>query len=92
MISKETSWAGPRHRSKTQSINALSYTESDIIAAVTASKTDRFLRYFLQELGFPQYSPNPIYEDNDPTIDIVNSIIPTKRTFYIYVWFYAIQI
>ena len=46
----------------------------------------------LQELGFPHESPTPVYEDNDPTIDIVNSGITTERTHYIDVRLYAIKV
>ena len=35
------------YRSKNQSINVLSYTEAEPIAAVTDAKTDRFLRSML---------------------------------------------
>ena len=35
------------YRSKIQSINVLSYTEAEPIAAVTDSKTDRLLRFML---------------------------------------------
>ena len=45
----------------------------------------------LPELGFPHESPTPIYEDNDSTIDIVNSSIPTEITRHIDVRLYAIQ-
>ena len=48
------------YRSKTQLINELSSTESDIVAAVTTTNTYRLFRSTLQELGFPQESPNPI--------------------------------
>ena len=41
-------------RSKNKSINALSCTEAELIAAVTTAKTDRFLRYMIWEPGFPQ--------------------------------------
>ena len=79
------------YRSKTKTINSLSFTEAEIIAAVTAAETARFYRFMLQELGFPHESPTPIYKDNDPTIDIVNSGITTERTHYIDIRFFAIK-
>ena len=79
------------YSSKTKSIDVFSSTEADIIAAVNAVKTARFLIYMLRELGFPQDSPTPIYGDNDPTIDIVNSGITTERTHYIDVRLFAIK-
>ena len=48
-------------RSRTQSINALSSREAEIIDSVTASRTDRLLRSMLQELEFPQKYLTPIY-------------------------------
>ena len=45
----------------------------------------------LMELRFTQDYPTPIYEDNDPTIDIVNSSIPTERTRHMDVRFVAIE-
>ena len=39
-------------RSKTQSINVLSYTESELIDTVTASRDDRFLRYMLWKISY----------------------------------------
>ena len=79
------------YKSKAQSITALSSTEAELIAAVTAAKTARFIRSVLQELGFPQTGPTPIYEDNKPTIDIVNSGKPTQRSRHIDIRFFAIQ-
>ena len=79
------------YRSKTKTINSLSFTEAEIIAAVTAAKTARFYRFMLQELGFPHESPTPIYEYNYPTIDILNFSISTERTHYIDVRFFAIK-
>ena len=50
------------YRSRTQSINALSLTEKEIVTDVTYAKTDRFYKYVLRELAFTQESPNPIYQ------------------------------
>ena len=79
------------YRSKAQSITALSSTEAELIAAVTAGKTARFIRSVLSELGFPQEDATPVYEDNKPTIDIVNSGKPTQRSRHIDIRFFAIQ-
>ena len=61
------------------------------IAAVAAAKTARFIRSVLNELGFPQVEPTPIYEDNKSAIDIVNSNKPTERSRHIDIRFFAIQ-
>ena len=79
------------YRSKTQSLTALSSTEAEFIAAVTAAKTAKYIRSVLSELGFKQEEPTPIYEDNKPTIDIVASQKPTERTRHIDIRFFAIQ-
>ena len=42
------------YRYNTQSINALSSTESELMDAVTDTKTDRLLRDIIQGLGFYQ--------------------------------------
>ena len=60
-------------------MNAMSSTEAYLITTVTFVNTARFLSYVLWELGFYQDCLIPIYKDNDPTIDIVNSIIPTEK-------------
>ena len=43
------------YKSKTQGVNALSSTEAEFIAAVTAAKTVLYLRSMLIELGFPTH-------------------------------------
>ena len=45
----------------------------------------------LQELEFLQESPTPIYEDNNPTINIVNSSIPNEITRHVDVRLFDIQ-
>ena len=79
------------HKSKIQSINALSSTETELIDAVTAADTASFLRYILLELGFTQDSPTTIYEDYYLTIDDVNSSILTEITLHVYICLFAIQ-
>ena len=79
------------YTSKTKSINALSSTEIELIAAVTVYKTARFLRSMIQEIGFIQDSPTTIYENNDNTIAIVNYSITTEITCHIYVWLFSVQ-
>jgi hypothetical protein len=79
------------YKSKAQSITALSSTEAELIAAVTAAKTVRFIRSVLTELGLPQLSPTPIYEDNASAIEIVNASKPTGRSRHIDIRFFAIQ-
>ena len=70
---------------------ALSSTEAELIAAVTAVKTARYIRSFMSELEFTQEGPTPIYEDNESAITIVNSCKPTERSRHIDIRFFAIQ-
>jgi hypothetical protein len=79
------------YRSKAQSITAQSSTEAEFIAAVTAAKTAIYLRSVLDELGFKQDEPTPIYEDNASAIEIINAQKPTERSRHIEIRFFAIQ-
>lgn len=79
------------YRSKTQTQTALSSTEAEFYAAVSVAKVARYLRSILQELGYPQTRPTLIYEDNQPTIKIVDSNVPTERSRHIEIPFFAIQ-
>ena len=78
-------------RSKTQLLTALSSTEAEFIAAVTAAKTARHIRSILTELGFNQDEPTPIHEDNKPTMDIIALQKPTECTRHIDIRFFAIH-
>ena len=71
------------YRSKTLSLAALSLTEAEFIAAVTAAKTAKYVRSVLTKRRFNQSDLTPIYEDNKPTIDIVASQKPTEQTHHI---------
>ena len=63
----------------------------EFIAAVTATKTAKYIRSVLCILRSPQTDQTPIYEDNKPTIDIVASQKPTEWTRHIDICFFAIQ-
>jgi hypothetical protein len=52
------------YRSKTQTVTATSSNEAELLAAITAAKTAKYLRAVLFGLGFTQSSPTPIYIDN----------------------------
>ena len=67
-------------------------TEAEIIYDVTSAKTTIFLRSIIWELAYTQESPTPIYEENDPTVDIVNSSIPTVITRHINFRLFDIQV
>ena len=79
------------YHSKSQSITALSSTEAELIAAVTAAKTVKFIRAVMKDLGMEQKEPTPIYEDNKSAIDIINANKPTGRSRHIDIRYFAIQ-
>ena len=79
------------YQSKAQSITALSSTEAELIAAVTAAKNIKYIRSVMAELGITTDEPTPIYEDNQSAIEIINANKPTGRSRHIDIRFFAIQ-
>jgi hypothetical protein len=79
------------YRSKTQPIAAQSSTEAELVAANSAAKVTKYLRFVLTELGYTQTAPTPIYEDNDSTIKIVNHGRPTDRSRHIEIRHFGLQ-
>ena len=80
------------YQSKTQSITALSSTEAEFIAAHSAARVARFLRCVLQQLGFAQKGPTPIFIDNQPALKIINdNCCPTERVRHMDIRFFQIQ-
>ena len=78
-------------QSKAQSITALSSTEAELIAAVTAAKNVKHMRSTLEELGHPMEEPTPICEDNQSAMEMINANKPTGRSRHIDIRFFAIQ-
>jgi histone deacetylase 1/2 len=61
---------------------SLSSTEAEIEALVEAVKDCIWLRGFLNELGFPQFNPTIIYQDNSSTIrlsDVESTPVRTRH-------------
>jgi hypothetical protein len=79
------------YKSKLQATVATSSTEAEFIAAVHAGKIAKYLRSVLQEFGFPQDAPTPIYEDNMAAIAMINERKPTPRSRHIDIQHFAIQ-
>ena len=80
------------YRSKTQSITAGSSCESEFIAAYSACKVVRYLRYILKQLHFEQTEPTPVYIDNLSALKIINdNTAPTERTRHMDIRFFALQ-
>ena len=51
-------------KSKRQSVVALSSAEAEFVAASSMVQEVIYVRKFLDNLGFPQEKPTPIFEDN----------------------------
>ena len=71
------------YRCQIQKLTAVSSTEAEFYAAISAAKVARYFPFILSELGFPQDEPTPLYKDNASTIHMVNARKPTERSRYI---------
>lgn len=71
--------------SQKQPLVALSSTEAEYVALGTAARETVWLRRFLEELGFPQQTPTPIYVDNQSAIKLAKNPEFHKRTKHIQV-------
>ena len=78
-------------RSKTQSTTALSSTETEFYAAISAAKVCLFLCHVLNYLGQSLTGPTLIYEDNVACTNVVNARHPTDRTRHIETPYFKIQ-
>jgi hypothetical protein len=79
------------YKSKYQPTIALSPTEAEFTAASEASKTTLYLRSILHELGFSQYLPTILYEDNTGALHMANAQQPTRRTCHMDTKYFALQ-
>jgi hypothetical protein len=62
-------------KSNTKKTTALSTEEAEYYSASTVAAKVLYLRYLLQELGFAQQKPAPMYEDNSVCIEWGNNVI-----------------
>jgi hypothetical protein len=79
------------YKSKYQPTIALSSTEAEFTAASEAGKTTLYLRSILHELGFSQYLPTILYEDNTGALHMANAQQPTRRTRHMDTKTFALQ-
>jgi hypothetical protein len=79
------------YKSKLQATVATSSTEAEFIAAVSAAKIIKYLRYVLQDLDLLQDEPTLLYIDNQATMHMVNDDKPTPRSRHINIQYFAIQ-
>ena len=67
------------YKSKLQATCSTSSTEAEFIAVVTASKSIKYLRAILEQLGYAQTAATTDYVDNQAAIAMVNEDRPTPR-------------
>ena len=80
------------YKSKTQTITASSSTEAEFIAAYDCAKTARYLRFVLQELGYPQEGATEIHIDNQAALQIINdNQCPTIWTRHLDIRFFSLH-
>ena len=82
---------GSLHKSKLQATCSTSSTEAEFIATVTASKTIKYLRAILEQLGYPCNLVTDVHVDNQAAIAMVNEDRPTPRAQHIDIQHFAIQ-
>ena len=72
------------HQSKAQLMTALTSTEAEPIAAVTAAKNFRCMRsMLLWELGLAMKEPTPTHKDNKSAIKMTNADKQTGQSGHI---------
>jgi hypothetical protein len=76
---------------KMQPITATSSTEAEFLTIVLAVKHAKYLHAILKELGFPQYDPTLIYEDNISAIKMINARILNECSSHIDTQHFTIQ-
>jgi hypothetical protein len=79
------------YKSKYQPTIPLSSTEAEFTAASEAGKTTLYLRSILHKLGFSQYLPALLYEDNTGALHMVNAQQPTRPTHHMDTKYFALQ-
>ena len=65
--------------------------EAEFIAAVSAAKIAKYFCLVLNELGFTQSKPTPLYEDNQAAIVMINECKPTQCSHHIDIQHFALQ-
>jgi hypothetical protein len=79
-------WSG-----KLQPVVASSTGEGEFIQLVLTGKKVKYVRAVMEEFGFPQETPSPIFGDNLSSIMMANNIRPTDRTRHMDIRWFALQ-
>lgn len=77
--------------SQRQKLVTLSTTESEYVAAATASKEVIWLRQLLTDLGYPSEQPTTLFVDNQSALRLIRNPEFHKRTKHIDVKFHFIR-
>ena len=76
--------------SKTQSTTAMSNTEAEFLAAVTATKHAKRFCAVLLKIRYPQDGPTPLCEGNMSAINVINNCVLTEQSCHIEIQHFAI--
>jgi hypothetical protein len=79
-------WTG-----KLQPVVASSTGEGEFIQLVLTAKKVKYVRTVMEEFGFPQKAPSPIFGDNLSSIMMANNVRPTDRTRHMDIRWFALQ-
>jgi hypothetical protein len=76
---------------KLQPTVVTSIGEGEFIQLVLSGKKVKYVRTVMNELGYPQTEPSPIFGDNISSIMMGNNIRPTERTRHMDIRWFALQ-
>jgi hypothetical protein len=76
---------------KLQPVVASSTGEGEFIQLVLTGKKVKYIRTVMNEFGFPQEAPSPIFGDNLSSIMMANNTSPTDMTRHMDIRWFALQ-
>jgi hypothetical protein len=76
---------------KLQPLVSTSSGEAEFVQLVLSGKKVKYVRTVMEELGYPQSAPSPIFGDNISSIMMANNVRPTDRTRHMDIRYFAIQ-
>jgi hypothetical protein len=76
---------------KLQASVSTSSGEGEFIQFVLSGKKVKYVRTVMEELGYPQSNPSPIFGDNISSIMMANNVRPTDRTRHMDIRYFALQ-
>jgi hypothetical protein len=76
---------------KLQPLVSTSSGEAEFVQLVLSGKKVKYVRTVMEEFGYPQPAPSPIFGDNISSIMMANNVRPTDRTRHMDIRYFAIQ-